>query len=245
MEAATCYKVGDPDCAGFKEYSFTVQVNDKPYLYQIRARSLDEAVSELGGNIAQDFRQVREFGGATGSVLLVSAIVGGVALGIMAIRKIVAYLTGPNKPPPPAKPLEANNAGTPAPPWQEREGERIEATPAFPWTAITEAGVNGWRAGPVGEQHWRIAVYTDGTADAIRSEMAAAPEVDPLTQTNSEGVVVYRFPLTALAGQPLKGSGVINVVIGPLTEKPDWVDIATQDEGGALRSLIQYLDELG
>lgn len=254
MEAASCYKVGEADASGYKEYSFAVQVNGNPHLYQIRARSLDEAVSQLGDSVTQDFRQLRELGGAAGALTLVTVIVGGVVLGAMALRKIINHVFGAAKTPPTSQEPIALEF---TPPSGEDDtaaqseqspvmSETILAPDPYPWVSVTEKGVQGWRSGPVGEHHWRIVVYSDTPIEAIRSEFARAPDENPETHAQENGVVVYRFPLAALAGPRLEGSGIVDVAIAAEPPPdPNSLEIVAASEEAALKTLIKYFEAIG
>jgi hypothetical protein len=259
MEAASCYKVGEADASGFKEYSFAVQVNGNPHLYQIRARSLDEAVNQLGDSVTQDFRQLRELGGAAGAMTLVTVIVGGVVLGAMALRKILNHVFGVTKTPPTSQEptsqepiaLQFTHPSVEDDPAVQTEqspvvSETILAPDPYPWVSVTEKGVQGWRSGPPGEHHWRIVVYSDTPIEAIRSEFARAPDENPETHVQENGVVVYRFPLAALAGPRLEGSGIVDVAIAPEPPPdPSSLEIVAASEEAALKTLIEYFEIIG
>jgi hypothetical protein len=248
MDGTARYHVGEPDPAGFSVYSFTVNVNGRPYLYEIRARSLDDALAQLGEGANQEYRTMRELGGVSGAAALVTAFVGGGVLTLMLCRKIYNWLFGSSDAPPPGA-LQAEASKSAATPWNESEAEDEPSSPPdpFPWVAVSRNNVDGWRAGPPGEQHWRVVLYTDGEADVIRSEMAQEPSVNPDTQAETGGAVVYRFPLAAYSAQPVSGAGVIDVLIAPEPPAGDLssLEIVAVSEDAAIKSLIEYFDALG
>lgn len=265
MHTPECYKVSDPDASGNQEYSFWVEIGGKRHLYQVRAKSLDEAFVEVGRNVAHDFEQLREFGSASGAMLALTALAGGIVLGAMAIRKYIARLTGAGSITTPGakRPINANEAlvsepaaPTPEPtpeeePEQEPRQQATEPPPMsfastdpYPWWPVTEFGVNGWRAGPEGDNSWRVVVFTDGDSDMVRREFVREPDVNPETNATTDGVVVYRFPLAALERVRMAGPGVVEVAIAPARPRGElgFLEVVAQTEEEALRFLVQYFD---
>lgn len=262
MDTAECCKVGDPDPAGYREYSFWVEIGGKKYLYQVRARSIDEAFAEVGRNVSHDFEQLREFGSTSAALLVVATLVGGVVLGAKAIKRVLGYLqdtltpsAAPNPPATPKptpttpRPLNANEAliatdEHDAPRQASRPPVTFATADPYPWRPVTEFGASGWRAGPVGSNAWRVIVFTDGDADLIRREFVREPEVNPETNTTTDGVVVYRFPLTALDRVRVGGPGVVEVAISPTRPRGElgFLEVVAQSEEEALRFLIDYFD---
>lgn len=261
MHTPECYKVGEADESGFQEYSFWVEIGGQRHLYQVRARSVDEAFAEVGRNVSHDFEQLREFGSPSAALLLVSALVGGVVLGAMAIRRVVGYLTGATNTTPSATPksINANESLVSSSTQSEQPSQTSEPTTQqttttplmsfasvepYPWRPVTEFGTNGWRAGPDGDNSWRVIVFTDGEANLIRREFVREPEVNPETNVTTDGVVVYRFPLAALERVRVGGPGVVEVAISPTRPRGElgFLEVVAQTEEEALRFLIQYFD---
>ena len=266
MADVNLYSESKPDAKGYKEYSFVVHVNGRAYPYQVHGRTEDEALERLSDGVAHDFPQVRELGSPAGVAVFVATLAGGIALGAYALRRFFGYLfdeatpKGKRKP----KPVNANDAliadvpktraPAPAPARAPANAApvapvRLPVTPVaamatdpFPWSAVSVGGVEGRRAGPSTANTWRVVVFTDGSADRIRSEFVRNPEINPQTGVSTDGVQVYQFPLSAIERVRMRGPGVVEVAI--TTERPPGdlgLEIAVTEES-ALQFLIQYFD---
>lgn len=94
---SNCVAIGDADAAGNREFTFKVQVNRQPLLYQVTAHSEDEAKDRLRTYVEGDAMAVQQQLGAVGGVASI-VIVGAVAYGVYLIAQHVKRLIPHKRP---------------------------------------------------------------------------------------------------------------------------------------------------
>jgi len=87
---SNCLKIGDPDKAGNREYTFMVTVDRRPVVYQVTARSTDEAQERLRGYVQADAVAVQELGAGGGIATLI--VIGTITYGVYVIAKHIKRL---------------------------------------------------------------------------------------------------------------------------------------------------------
>lgn len=98
-----CLQAGEPDSDGLRSYTFQVPVNSELIMYQVRARTEQDAQDKLRGYVESDSENLQQLGaaGAAVSFVVIGAIVYGVYL---VAREIAKLIPSPKTPAPKRNP---------------------------------------------------------------------------------------------------------------------------------------------